>query len=103
MEGERTYTAKSGNTCTCLIETKGDNTGVSALWKREPSEADKQEVMQFIHDELEAEGVPVGDMRNSVQGKGRAGKARSIEAVRRFLETGDPGVPTTPFDPTKNL
>jgi len=102
IEGERTYTTKSGITCRYRVEEKGDNVAIAVrLLADEVSDAEKEELMHHIYRELAAEGIELDDLFAAEHGEGRAGRARTTEAVRRFLKTGDPGVPTKTFDPTK--
>lgn len=88
--GQMTFTATSGNICRFQIEEKENRVGVIATWKHKPIEADLNEIL--VHFSRMPE-MANADFAYSLQGgKNDNGKAKSVMAVKRFLETGDPGV-----------
>jgi long-subunit fatty acid transport protein len=96
MPRNNVFVATSLNTCTYeLTEGEDNRFGVSAGWKYKPNDNDVAEFHSHIRGKITKAGEEAPDIQYALQGNThRGGLQRSVESVKRFLETGDPGVPT---------
>lgn len=93
MEGERIYTAKSGNTARYRIETKDERVAVAINWKTKPTAPDRADFADYIPEVLKDMGLRSTErVRVDMAGSGVPGRARQAESIRRYLKTGEPGV-----------
>lgn len=94
-----TFVSTSGNTCKLTVEESRNGrlvrTGVSAVWKFKPTEQDRVEVEAFVLKVAVKPGEEVAEFVSDRDGLSlkNGGKERQVDSIKRFLETGDPGVP----------
>jgi hypothetical protein len=98
---EKTFKVASGNECRCRFETKDARVAIAASWTTKPTEADRGEAMAFVKREIESAGANVQFLSEALAGPGVGGRARSAETMRRYLDTGDPGMEMTEYRPTR--
>jgi hypothetical protein len=84
------FTTKSGNTCVCRIERKGDRTAAAVTWRSKPSKIDTDEFELALATKLKNDGVKVDNVGTEYVGSIHNGAvARQTEHIRKFLKTGE--------------
>lgn len=85
------FVAKSGSTMNWGFAEQEDRIGAYGGWTHQPNVGDIEEANAHVEKCLKNRGYKLGDMEYANGGKDQR---YSAESIRRFLETGDTGVPS---------